>query len=80
MQETWEWTSHPEDPMRPPPRTARLLAAIDRASRRVADAAAVLSMAEETRLLARAALERSRLLLTQLEQPKPAPRRDHTSE
>jgi hypothetical protein len=58
--------------MRPPPRNARLLAALDRASRRVADAAAVLSMAEETRLLAHASIARSRRLLKQVEQVRSA--------
>ena len=65
--------------MRPPPRTAHLLAALDRASRRVAGAEAVLSMAEETRLLARASIARSRRLLDQVEQARLAERRQARS-
>ena len=65
--------------MRPPPRTARLLAALDQASRRVADAEAVLSTAEETRLLARASIARSRRLLDQVEQARPAESREARS-
>ena len=58
--------------MRPLPRNAGLQAVLDRAARRVADAEAVLNMAEETRLLARASIVRSRRLLDQVEQARPA--------
>ena len=60
----------------PAPRDARLEATLERASRRLAESAAVLDLAEETRYLARAALTRSRLLLSQREQIEPAPRRN----
>ena len=62
--------------MRPPPRNARLLAALDRASQRIAASVTVMGMAEETCLLARASIARSRRLLDQVEQPRSAARRE----
>jgi hypothetical protein len=61
-----------EEMMRPLPRNAGLQAVLVRAARRVADAEAVLNMAEETRLLARASIARSRRLLDQVEQARSA--------
>jgi hypothetical protein len=60
----------------PAPRDARLEATLERTSRRLAESATVLGLAEETRYLARAAHARSRLLLSQREQIEPAPRRN----
>ena len=53
--------------MTPPPRNARLLAAVDRTSHRLAEVDPVLHAAAETRALAWRALARSRRLLAQVE-------------
>ncbi len=53
--------------MRSSSRNARLNAAVDRAARRVAESEAVLRAAGRTSAMARQALERSQLLLAQLE-------------
>jgi hypothetical protein len=57
----------PDDLMRSSSLNARLNAAVDRAARRVAESEAVLHAAVRTSAMARQALERSQLLLAQLE-------------
>jgi hypothetical protein len=58
---------------------ARLNAAVDRAARRVAESEAVLHAAIRTCAMARQALERSQLLLAQLEHSAGEERQEPTS-
>ena len=75
----WSVLPAPDDLMRSSSRNARLNAAVDRAARRVAESEAVLHAAVRTSAMARQALERSQLLLAQLERSAAEERQEPTS-
>jgi hypothetical protein len=66
--------------MRSASRNARLNAAVDRAARRVAESEALLHAAVRTSAMARQALERSQILLAQLERSAGEERQEPTSQ
>jgi hypothetical protein len=69
----------PDDLMRSSSLNARLNAAVDRAARRVAESEAVLQAAVRTSAMARQSLERSQLLLAQLERQEMKEHQEPTS-
>jgi hypothetical protein len=76
----WSVLLAPDDLMRSSSVNAGLNAAVERAARRVAESEAVLQAAVRTSALARQALERSQLLLAQLERSAGEERQEPMSE